>query len=118
MSTTKKSYSLWIEVKSKEINDVIARLAHKYETQTFLPHITLLSLFEVDDEKDLDRIVENLKDIAKDVEPFEIPLQKTITTGERFFQVSQTNYFSLAAHSNHTQPTLTYCSCCLSIILP
>jgi 2'-5' RNA ligase len=83
-----KQYSLWLRPKGRQEQDVgsvIGELANRFGTECFEPHVTLLSMFEARDEH-LPEVLSELERVAKNFKPFRVPLQKKVTSGERFFQ--------------------------------
>ena len=89
-----EQYSLWLRPEQKQINElteIVSDLAHRYRTQPFPPHITLLSRIPAD----IDTIKQACKKIVEQTQVFEIPLWKIDYT-EAYYR----NFFILAEHTS------------------
>ncbi|QDZ18512.1 RNA ligase/cyclic nucleotide phosphodiesterase [Chloropicon primus] len=82
-----QQYSLWITPQGRTgegLGQIIGELAGKYETESFEPHVTLLSVFELQQE-DLKSVEDSLSELARGTSPFEITLG-SVVSGASFFQ--------------------------------
>lgn len=84
---------------SREIQDEANQYRKRYDTSYSLipPHITLKDAFEIDD-TEFNEVIQQLKEIANDTEPFSIQIQKVST----FAPVSNTIYFKIEANESLT----------------
>ena len=73
MITMDETFSIWI-IPSKEIKEqfskIINQLNQKFNSHTFVPHITLLPVLE----GDIGEIKLKIKELVKDVKPFDVKL--------------------------------------------
>ena len=79
MNKINNSYSLWLRPAQEQINDltkIISKLAHRYRTIPFPPHITLLSGISAD----LDTINKTCKEIIEKQQGFDITLEEIVYT--------------------------------------
>ena len=98
MSEYDASFSLWLRPEQRQIDElteIVSDLAHRYCTQPFPPHITLLSSISAD----ITTIRQACKKIVDQTLEFEIPLQKIDYT-EAYYR----NFYILA---EFTSPLLT-----------
>ncbi len=79
MSKLKNSYSLWLRPTQEQTDDltkIISKLAHRYRTIPFPPHITLLSGIPTD----LETINKTWKKISEQHQGFDIALEEVAYT--------------------------------------
>lgn len=82
-----KIISLWLapdKENSEYLSEVIESLSEKYDAPSFYPHLTLYGSAEIPEEKELE-IIEKLKSIASELDPFEIQMEK-VNYSELFFK--------------------------------
>lgn len=83
MTQQEKSYSLWLRPTQAQIDDltkIISGLAHRYRTNPFPPHITLLSSIS----SDLNTISKFCKQIIEERQTFDIRLEEISYTDAYF----------------------------------
>ena len=94
MKKNNNSYSLWLRPEQKQIDEltkIVSDLAHRYRTQPFPPHITLLSRIPAD----MDTIKQACKKIVEQTQEFEIRLQK-IDYSEAYYR----NFYILTENTS------------------